>query len=83
MPTLNEPSRSTMLVCDNPLPSPRGRLLKSRRAREYLGDIGNTKFWELVKQGRLRMVALGGGHRLVDGNSLADLIEGATATTGN
>ena len=76
------PNPRSTRACDNlgqRLP-PRGRLLTRREAQELLA-IGPTSFWRLVQQEKLRLVSIGLGHRRVDGNSLADLIEGATAST--
>jgi len=33
-------------------------------ARKVIG-VGNTKFWELVKAGKIKMTDVGGGRRLV------------------
>jgi hypothetical protein len=53
-------------------------LVKPLTARRLL-DIGNTRFWELVKDGRIQMVDIGQGHRSVDYRSLEALREPPTA----
>jgi hypothetical protein len=50
-------------------------LVKPSTARRLL-DVGNTKFWELVKAGKLRMVDTGRGQRQVDYRSIEALRDG-------
>jgi hypothetical protein len=55
-------------------------LVKPATARTAL-DVGNTKFWELVKAGKIRMVDIGIGYRMVDYRSLEALRDSPTTAT--
>jgi len=46
--------------------------VKTTTAKKLL-DVGNTKFWQLVKDGRIKLVEIGEGHRQVDYSSLKAL----------
>ena len=39
---------------------PKRFLYPIHEARELLGGIGNTKFWEMVKDGRIRLTRIDG-----------------------
>jgi hypothetical protein len=47
-------------------------------ARKIVG-VGNTKFWELVKAGKIKLVDVGGGRKLVSYASLEALAQPAEA----
>jgi hypothetical protein len=50
-------------------------LVKAVTARRLL-DIGNDKFWRMVKAGKIRMVDIGYGARMVDYKSIEALRDG-------
>ena len=41
-------------------PRPKRLIYPITEAREILGGIGNTKFWEMVKDGRIRLTSIDG-----------------------
>jgi hypothetical protein len=49
--------------------------VKTATAKRLL-DVGNTKFWQLVKEGKIKLVEIGDGHRQVDYKSLKSLAAG-------
>jgi hypothetical protein len=57
-------------------PADRPLLVSAPRARKII-DVGNTKFWELVKTGAIRMIEVG-GRRMVVYASL-ETLAGASA----
>ena len=58
----------------DPRPAPFNPIVVSASTARRLLDIGNTKYWAMVKAGRIEMVDIGIGRRMVLFASLQRLI---------
>jgi hypothetical protein len=55
----------------------RPRLVAPTYARENIIHCGRTKFWALVKAGKIRMVDVGVGRKMVDVDSIEAMLDAA------